>query len=101
MTAAAVAITTIAAITAAAVVAISAAGPLFTRAGSIDSQFSITEALSIELLDGLFSLVLGAHGDKGETFRTSCIAILDQGHFIDCADLGEQIAQFIFCGFVG
>src|SRR5882724_11404793 len=75
-----------------------AVGEILLNHGSrfVDGQRAATEVLAIERIDRLFGVVI-AHRDETKAFRTSCLAVRNDAHGLDSADLFKKTGKFFFC----
>ena len=54
--------------------------PFFTRPGEVNRESAVVHGFSVEQADCFFCLSLTAHHYKGESLRSSGVAVLDDIH---------------------
>jgi hypothetical protein len=69
---------------------------LFARASCVDRQRAAADFRAVELRDGLLS-VLVAHLDKRKALRLAGVALGDDSHGFDLANLCKQREEVLLC----
>ena len=73
-----------------------AASAIFTRPGFVHGEGASVHGLAVELGDRPRGILVGAHGDEGESARFTCEFILHEDNLLHRPDLREEVLKLGF-----